>query len=68
MNINATLYGKVFLVLAIFMAVFCYYFGKRKTQTPVVTSVLGFFTAIFPPLALIFLIVLVLKDDLPPKD
>lgn len=68
MNFNATIYAQVVVILAIFMAAFCYFFGKRKTTTPIVTSVIGFFTAFIPPLALIYLIALVLKDDLPPKD
>lgn len=64
MNINATLFGQIIIVLAILMTVAGYYLGKRKTTTPVVTSVIGFFTAFIPPLSLIFLIVLVLKKDI----
>ena len=63
MNINATLFGQIIIILAIFMAIAGYYLGKRKTTTPVVTSVIAFFTAFVPPIALIFLIVLVLKKD-----
>lgn len=63
MNINATLFGQIIIVLAILMALAGYYLGKRKTTTPVVTSVIGFFTAFIPPLSLIFLIVLVIKKD-----
>ena len=63
MNINATLFGQMIFALAIVMAFACYYLGKRKTQTPFVTSGLGFLSALIPPIALIFLIVLVLKND-----
>ena len=63
MNINATLVGETIIVLAIIMAALGYYLGKRKTQTPVLTSVLAFFSALVPPLALVFLIVLVFKND-----
>ncbi len=66
MNINATLFGQVVFVLAIVMAVLGYYLGKRKTQTPVLTAVLAFFTALLPPVAIIFLIVLVVKNDVRP--
>ena len=50
MNINATLFGQIIIILAIFMAIAGYYLGKRKTTTPVVTSVIAFFTAFVPPL------------------
>ena len=63
MNINATLFGQIVIILAILMAIAGYYLGKRKTTTPVLTSVIAFFTAFVPPIALIFLIVLVLKKD-----
>ncbi|GAA6186422.1 hypothetical protein [Aliiglaciecola sp. NS0011-25] len=64
MNINATLFGELIVVLALFMAVICYYLGRRKTETPFLVSLIGFFTAIIPPIALIYLIVLVFKRDL----
>lgn len=35
MNMNATLVGQFIIVLAVIMAVVCFYLGKRKTQTPV---------------------------------
>ncbi|MFV0595071.1 hypothetical protein [Shewanella sp.] len=63
MNINASLFGQVVIILAIVMAVLGYYLGKRKTQTPILTAVLAFFSAILPPIALIFLIALVVKND-----
>lgn len=63
MNINATFLGQFILILAIVMAVLGYYLGKRKTETPVLTAVIAFFTALIPPIALIFLMILVLKKD-----
>lgn len=60
---NATLVGQFIMVLAVIMAVVCFYLGKRKTQTPVLASIIGFFTALIPPLAIIYLIVLVVKKD-----
>ncbi|MBW8189667.1 hypothetical protein K0504_01350 [Neiella marina] len=67
MSINAALLGQFILVLAIVMAVACYYLGKRKTNTPILVSVIGFISATVPPLALIFLMLLVLKNDIPSK-
>lgn len=63
MSINATLFGQMVFALAIFMAIVGYYLGKRKTQKPFLTSGLGFLSALIPPIAMIFLIVLVLKND-----
>ena len=66
MNINATLFGQVVIALAVVMAILGYYLGKRKTQTPILTAVVAFFTALIPPVALLFLVVLVLKNDVQP--
>lgn len=63
MNINATWIGQIIFVLALLMAALGYYLGKRKTQSPILTSVVAFFSALIPPIALIFLIALVLKND-----
>ncbi|MBB67856.1 MAG: hypothetical protein CMP19_10010 [Rickettsiales bacterium] len=63
MNINATLFGQVIVVFALLMAALGYYLGKRKTQSPNLTAVVAFFSALVPPLAIILLIVLVLKND-----
>jgi hypothetical protein len=65
MTINATYLAQFALLLGIVMAVTCYYLGKRKTGTPRITSTFGFCSAAFPPLSLIYLIVLLLKPDLP---
>lgn len=67
MLLNATLIGQMIFVFAIVMAILGYYLGKKKTTTPAVTALIGFFSALIPPLAFIFLLVLVLKSDTPPK-
>jgi len=65
MNINATLLAEFVIGLAVFMAAICFYLGRRKTETPILVSVIGFFTAVIPPIALIYLLILVFKRDLP---
>tara|TARA_R110000868_G_scaffold88008_4_gene245579 strand:- start:72 stop:302 length:231 start_codon:yes stop_codon:yes gene_type:complete len=65
-NINATLFGGFVIGLAVVMTAVSYYLGKRKTATPILAAIIGFFSAIIPPLALIYLIVLVLKRDIKP--
>ncbi|MDC8831364.1 hypothetical protein [Alteromonas gilva] len=69
MEFNATLIGQiiaflVFSVLAIIVARVSYYLGKRKTETPKLVAAIGFFSVMIPPLALIYLMVLVFKKDI----
>ncbi len=73
MGINAIFIGQIiaflaFPALAITTALVSYYLGKRKTETPKVVAAIGFFSAIIPPLALIYLMVLVFKKDINPID
>jgi hypothetical protein len=55
----------IIIVFGGFMASISLYLGRRKTETPILVSVIGFFTAFIPPIALIYLIILVFKRDLP---
>jgi uncharacterized Tic20 family protein len=64
MNFNATVMGQFIIVLAIVMTLVGFYLSKRKTQTPVLASIIGFFSALVPPLALVYLIFLVCKKDI----
>ena len=67
MNVNATLVGQTIFILAIVFAVVGFYLGKRKTETPVLVSILAFFSASIPPVGMIFLMILVVKKDIPLK-
>jgi Mn2+/Fe2+ NRAMP family transporter len=68
MNINATLFGQGILIIGLFylmvVTAISYYLGKRKTNTPILIAIIGLFTTLIPPIALIFLIVLALKKDI----
>lgn len=66
MNINATFLGYFVVCLAIVMVPLGYYFGKRKTGKPVITAVLAGFSAVVPIVALVYLLVLIFKEDLKP--
>ena len=61
----------VFVVLALLYFVvvvrLCDYLGNRKTETPRICAVIGFFLAFVPPFLLIYLALLVLKDDIKPQ-
>ena len=63
MNVNATFLGQLIFILALIMVTLGYILGRRKTETPKLTAFVGFLTAFIPPLAIIFLMVLVLKSD-----
>ena len=65
MDINATLVGQTIIILAVIFAIVGFYLGKRKTETPILVSILALFSALMPPIGLIFLMVLALKKDLP---
>ena len=40
-----------------------YYLGKRKTSSPKIATLIGIVLCITPPLNLVYLIVLMLKDE-----
>ncbi len=66
MNISLPIIGQSIAVLAIVFVVLGYYLGKRKTESPILVSILAFFSAAIPPIGLIFLMVLALKKDIQP--
>jgi len=43
---------------------FSYYLGKRKTSNPKIATLIGVALCITPPLNLVYLIVLMLKNDI----
>lgn len=65
MNINATLVGQLFIVVAMIMGVVFFYLGKRKTKHPILTALAGFVSTFVPIVVIIYLIVLINKPDLP---
>lgn len=67
MGLNATIFGQIILVLAIIMAFLGYYLGKRKTQNPILTAIVAVVSAFVPPLAIVFLMALLLKNDITPN-
>lgn len=66
MDINATLIGQMVLISAIVIGAISYYLGKRKTQTPVITGLIGFALGLVPLFGIIYLVVLSFKQDIEP--
>ena len=64
MNINATLIGEIIFISVIVIGILSYYFGKRKTNTPKMATLIGVLLSFIPPLGLIYLAIFVLKNDI----
>lgn len=64
MNINATLLGEIVFISMFIIGGLCYYLGKRKTSNPKIATLIGVVLCITPPLNLVYIIVLMLKNDM----
>lgn len=64
MNINATLLGEIIFISGIVIGALSYYLAKRKTSTPKIATFIGVLLAFIPPLGLIYIAILVLKNDI----
>ena len=65
MTLNATLLGQFILLLMIGVGVMAYRLARRKSRHPVLVTVLCVLLCLFPPLALLALLVLALWRDMP---
>jgi hypothetical protein len=63
MNINATLLGEIVFISMFIVGGLSYYLGKRKTSNPKIATLIGVALCITPPLNLVYIIVLMLKND-----
>ena len=63
MSFDSVFVGQFALAFAIISAGLSFVLGKKKTTTPVLCSVVGFLSGLIPPLGIIFLAVLVFKND-----
>lgn len=67
-ELNLAYLGMVFSIWIILITGLTFYLAKRKTENPRIASILGFLTSLLPPLALIYIIVLVQKSDIVTKE
>ncbi len=66
MAIGGSVLVQFYLVFVLLIGILSYYLGKRKTQTPKLTAFLGVLLAFVPPFALLYIIVLIIKNDIQP--
>lgn len=64
MSFNISFIGQLVLISMLVIGGLGYYLGKRKTGNPKITALIGAILCITPPLNLVFLVVLLLKNDL----
>ena len=64
MNVSLTLMGQIIFILIPVFAAISYFLGKRKTSTPIKMAIIGGLLALIPLFGLIFIAVLVLKQDI----
>jgi hypothetical protein len=55
--------GIMFLLFVSTVTWLSYYLGRTKTENPVASGVIGFLLSFIPPIGLIYLIILSLKDE-----
>ncbi|BDY05572.1 hypothetical protein [Ferrimonas sp. YFM] len=65
MSLVSTLTANDLFGFALVMLVLTYLLARKKVSSPAACSVLGFFSAFIPPLAIVFLVFLTLKTELP---
>ncbi|CAE6948771.1 hypothetical protein ACOMICROBIO_FLGHMIGD_02982 [Vibrio sp. B1FLJ16] len=63
MNLNATFVLQILSVYLVASIILSYYLGRRKTSTPIISTLIGFLLALIPPLGLIYLAFLTAKSD-----
>ncbi len=67
MNINATLMGQFILLLMIIVGVVAWRLARRKSEHPVLFTLICSLLCLFPPFGLLALLLVALKQDLPAR-
>ena len=66
MNINITFIGQLIIFSMFIVGGLSYYLGKQKTSNPKIAALIGVLLCITPPLNLVYIVVLLLKNDIQP--
>ncbi|HEH9406337.1 TPA: hypothetical protein SIA26_003897 [Aeromonas bestiarum] len=67
MTINSTLFGPFILLLMIIVGVLAWRLARRKSRHPVLITFLCVLLCLAPPFAILALLILALKQDLPAR-
>ncbi|MDM5091333.1 hypothetical protein OB947_20890 [Aeromonas bestiarum] len=67
MNINATLLGQFIALLMVIVGVLAWRLARRKSRHPVLITFLCVLLCLAPPFAILALLILALKQDLPAR-
>ena len=65
MTINSTLFGQFILLLMIIVGVLAWRLARRKSRHPVLITFLCVLLCLAPPFAILALLILALRRDLP---
>ena len=63
MNLNVTLYGEIVFYSMFIVGGLSYYLGKRKTNNPKAVALIGVLLCITPPLNIVHLSGVSIKND-----
>lgn len=66
MNFTPTQLGLGILAFMGVVGIISYLLGKRKTTTPIRAALLGTVFSVVPILGIIYVVYLIMKEDLPP--
>lgn len=67
MTINSTLFGQFILLLMIIVGVLAWRLARSKSRHPVLITFLCVLLCLAPPFAILALLILALKQDLPAR-
>jgi ABC-type molybdate transport system permease subunit len=65
MSLNTTLFGQFIVLLMIIVGVVAYRLARRKSEHPALITSLCVLLSLFPPFAILALLILALRRDLP---
>lgn len=63
MNIDVTSLASGLFIFMLVVGIASYFIGKKKTQSPVKAGAMGFVFSFIPVLGFIYLVYLLMKDD-----
>jgi uncharacterized membrane protein YoaK (UPF0700 family) len=67
MQINSSLFGLFMLVMMVVVGVMAYRLGRRKSERPALITFLCMLLCLFPPFAILALLILALRRDRPAR-